>query len=144
MNGKVKDILGVRVAVDDTAHVYVSLHLEVAVVSPCGAPGVLDDPVVHTVHSSIADCKHCVIDVTCSVLTEGSRVDTRFVIPEPIDYLEGYRYGADLEESESERVLTQGDVDCTSDDSYNLSSWDKLARLIYCDIGILVFSCQST
>ena len=45
----------------DTAHLDSSLDSDEALLSPAGAPGVLDEPVVHSVLSPVADHHHSVV-----------------------------------------------------------------------------------
>lgn len=85
---KLDDLIWERIAHSDTAHVVSSLHLEVALITPVTAPGVLDNPVVHAILSSITDSEHGVVDILGSVLASFGGIDTSLVVSEAIDDLE--------------------------------------------------------
>jgi hypothetical protein len=102
----------------DPAHVDISLHLEVSVVPPCGTPRILDDPVVDVVFSAVSDCQDSMVDVHGAVLAGGVRVDTRLIVTEAADDLEGDGHGAHHEEVVAHVVLAQGDVVGATDDTH--------------------------
>jgi len=102
----------VSIAFSDSAHINVSLDLEVALISPGITPGVLDEPVVNTIFSSETDSEDGVVDVRGRVLADIRDVNTSGVIFKSIDDLEGNRNGSDLIDSVEEiSLISLGDVD---------------------------------
>ena len=84
--------LGEGVANGDATHVDTFLHVEIALVSPLVRPGVLDDPVLHSVAiDSETDCHDSMVDVIGGILANFGYVGAILVVLETIDHLEGNR-----------------------------------------------------
>ena len=64
------------------------MHLEEAVVTPSSAPGVLDEPVVDAIFSTVADSQDCMVDITRAVKAHLADVDARAVVSEAIHHFE--------------------------------------------------------
>lgn len=109
---KLCDSSWVSIALSDTAHVNVSLDLEVALVSPVGTPGVLDEPVVNTILSSESNSKDCMVDIRRSILADVRGINSRSVVSESINNLESNGNGSDLKDGmEKLSLISLGDVD---------------------------------
>ena len=104
---------GEGVALGNTAHVHASLDLEEALVTPAGAPRVLNDPVVHArLVSAEANSQHGVVHVLRLVLAGVRDVDAGGVVTEAVDNLEGDGDGAVAVHGRAHLLLvTLGDVD---------------------------------
>lgn len=92
VSSKSVDVEWIRVADSDSAHVDVSLHLEVTVQSEAGSPRVLDKPVVHTVLSSPSNGEYSVINILGGSSAISSVVYSALVVTEAINDLISDRY----------------------------------------------------
>ena len=107
----------IAVALGNTAHVDTALDLEEALVTPAGAPRVLNIPEVKTgvCISSVTNGEHGVVDVTRSVLAAGRSVDTTGIRGEVIDDLEGDGNRLLVDGGFELSLITSSDVDGAAD-----------------------------
>lgn len=138
------NIVWVRVANSDTAHVHASLHLEVALVSPVGAPGVLDDPVWDSLLGSVSDSEHSVVNIHGSVLAGLGGVDTALVVTESIDNLESNGNWSLLSNGLSKLdLITLGDVHSTAWNIDDIGGGVDGASLVFSLIWVSFLSADS-
>ena len=112
--GKIGNILGVWVAVVNSAHVHTSLDLEVSLVSPNCAPWVLNNPVID-VHSrnfvsSVSNSEYCVVYIRWSCAATCWRINSTAIIHEIIFTIKSNWDWTVLEDSYFQILLIIWDV----------------------------------
>lgn len=80
------------VALSNSTHIYVSLDIEVSLVSPISAPTVLHSPELHSIVHSVAHCQDCMVDILRSSLALRAGIHSGLVIPEISHDLEGHAH----------------------------------------------------
>jgi len=137
---EINDINRIGVAVDYTAHIDATEHLEVAIVAPSCTPGVLDNPVILSILSSIADSQDSMVDVHRSILASGIGVNTGLVASKAGNNLECDRNGSNHEKMVAKILLTERNVIGSTNDTNRLLEARELALLINCTVRVEIFS----
>lgn len=133
------------VALGDTAHIDSSFNFEEALITPFSSPGVLYQPVVHTVFSSVTDGHNSMIDVSRTIFACVRGINSTCVGTEPINDLECNRDRTVCVNGLFQFVLVSfSDIDWSSLDSKRESAWFDCTVSIHGIIRICSFSADSS
>merc|ERR1719350_1335428 len=125
------DVLGVGVAISDSAHVDATLNIEEAFVAPAGAPRVLDHPVIHaTFCCAIADGENGMVHILWTVFAGRRGVDSTGVIAEIVNDLEGYGDWLLIDGLFEFNLIARGDVHRLTDREDKLRGFDGALSIL--------------